>query len=190
MVFIHPLQIVMHALCTYMDSRLPPHPKYPDRKTFTSQHFMQTPEKPSKLNEACTHIVFSRQYQRIPFSSSRRWLLSKFRLSRGNLLCAVPSMRINLLGWMSTSSPVNALISVIKLKNRGGHLTWCVRIRFLLSLELQFLLGSVPCVAWLVVSFCYQQFQYWHVHKVLIINRSFKVIRVQGGHLQLNRVLM
>uniref|UniRef100_A0AAY5EGT5 Transmembrane protein 209 n=1 Tax=Electrophorus electricus TaxID=8005 RepID=A0AAY5EGT5_ELEEL len=35
--------ILMHILCTYLDSRLPPHPKYPDGKTFTSQHFIQTP---------------------------------------------------------------------------------------------------------------------------------------------------
>lgn len=36
----------MHVFCTYLDSRLPPHPKYPDGKTFTSQHFLQTPDKP------------------------------------------------------------------------------------------------------------------------------------------------
>lgn len=39
-------QIIMHVFCTYLDSRLPPHPKYPDGKTFTSQHFIQTPDKP------------------------------------------------------------------------------------------------------------------------------------------------
>lgn len=36
--------------CTYLDSRLPPHPKYPDGKTFTSQHFIQTPDKPGKYS--------------------------------------------------------------------------------------------------------------------------------------------
>uniref|UniRef100_A0A3B3R118 Transmembrane protein 209 n=1 Tax=Paramormyrops kingsleyae TaxID=1676925 RepID=A0A3B3R118_9TELE len=51
------LQIVMHVLCTYLDSRLPPHPKYPDGKTFTSQHFTQTPDKPDTSNEnlLCIH---------------------------------------------------------------------------------------------------------------------------------------
>ncbi|XP_076861030.1 transmembrane protein 209 [Brachyhypopomus gauderio] len=43
--------ILMHILCTYLDSRLPPHPKYPDGKTFTSQHFIQTPHKPDLSNE-------------------------------------------------------------------------------------------------------------------------------------------
>nr|XP_023657418.1 transmembrane protein 209 isoform X1 [Paramormyrops kingsleyae]XP_023657419.1 transmembrane protein 209 isoform X1 [Paramormyrops kingsleyae] len=49
--------IVMHVLCTYLDSRLPPHPKYPDGKTFTSQHFTQTPDKPDTSNEnlLCIH---------------------------------------------------------------------------------------------------------------------------------------
>ncbi|XP_050413984.1 transmembrane protein 209 [Patella vulgata] len=39
--------IVMHALCTYMDSRLPAQPRFPDGKTFTSQYFMKTPDKPN-----------------------------------------------------------------------------------------------------------------------------------------------
>ncbi|XP_027430424.1 transmembrane protein 209 isoform X4 [Zalophus californianus] len=43
--------IIMHVFCTYLDSRLPPHPKYPDGKTFTSQHFVQTPNKPDVTNE-------------------------------------------------------------------------------------------------------------------------------------------
>uniref|UniRef100_A0A8C1A8M3 Transmembrane protein 209 n=1 Tax=Cyprinus carpio carpio TaxID=630221 RepID=A0A8C1A8M3_CYPCA len=49
--------ILMHVLCTYLDSRLPPHPKYPDGKTFTSQHFIQTPDKPDVSNENlfCIH---------------------------------------------------------------------------------------------------------------------------------------
>ncbi|KAE8616776.1 hypothetical protein XENTR_v10008885 [Xenopus tropicalis] len=49
--------IVMHIFCTYLDSRLPPHPKYPDGKTFTSQHFVQTPDKPDTSNENvfCIH---------------------------------------------------------------------------------------------------------------------------------------
>uniref|UniRef100_A0A4W5L9Z6 Transmembrane protein 209 n=1 Tax=Hucho hucho TaxID=62062 RepID=A0A4W5L9Z6_9TELE len=49
--------ILMHVLCTYLDSRLPPHPKYPDGRTFTSQHFTQTPDKPDVTNENlfCVH---------------------------------------------------------------------------------------------------------------------------------------
>ncbi|KAJ3612499.1 hypothetical protein NHX12_020774 [Muraenolepis orangiensis] len=42
--------ILVHVLCTYLDSRLPPHPKYPDGKTFTSQHFSHTPDKPDVTN--------------------------------------------------------------------------------------------------------------------------------------------
>ncbi|KAM4678305.1 transmembrane protein 209 isoform 2-T2 [Discoglossus pictus] len=43
--------IIMHVFCTYLDARLPPHPKYPDGKTFTSQHYVQTPDKPDITNE-------------------------------------------------------------------------------------------------------------------------------------------
>lgn len=38
--------LVMHLFGTYMDSRLPVHPKYPDQRTFTSQYVMKTPNKP------------------------------------------------------------------------------------------------------------------------------------------------
>uniref|UniRef100_A0AAQ5ZGE9 Transmembrane protein 209 n=1 Tax=Amphiprion ocellaris TaxID=80972 RepID=A0AAQ5ZGE9_AMPOC len=49
--------ILMHVFCTYLDSRLPPHPKYPDGKTFTAQHFSHTPDKPdvTKENLFCIH---------------------------------------------------------------------------------------------------------------------------------------
>ncbi|KAM9704722.1 transmembrane protein 209 [Menidia menidia] len=49
--------ILMHVFCTYLDSRLPPHPKYPDGKTFTSQHFSHTPDKPDVTKETlfCIH---------------------------------------------------------------------------------------------------------------------------------------
>ena len=39
--------LAMHMLCTYMDARLPAQPKYPDGKTFTSQYFVKTPDKPN-----------------------------------------------------------------------------------------------------------------------------------------------
>ncbi|KAI0230898.1 transmembrane protein 209 [Lamellibrachia satsuma] len=49
--------LVMHMLCSYMDFRLPPHPLYPDGKTFTCQHFLKTPEKPnlSKKDSLCIY---------------------------------------------------------------------------------------------------------------------------------------
>ncbi|KAH9508145.1 hypothetical protein Btru_054848 [Bulinus truncatus] len=39
--------LVMHLFCCYLDSRLPAQPRYPDGKSFTSQHFVKTPDKPS-----------------------------------------------------------------------------------------------------------------------------------------------
>ncbi|XP_072175558.1 transmembrane protein 209-like [Diadema setosum] len=43
--------LVLHALCTYLDSCLPPHPKHPDGKTFTDQYFKKTPDKPDLKRE-------------------------------------------------------------------------------------------------------------------------------------------
>ncbi|XP_053281888.1 transmembrane protein 209 isoform X2 [Pleuronectes platessa] len=43
--------ILMHMFCTYLDHRLPPNPKYPDGKTFTSQHFSHYQDKPDGTKE-------------------------------------------------------------------------------------------------------------------------------------------
>lgn len=40
------MQMVMHMMCTYLDFQLPSDPKYCDGKTFASQYFMKTPDKP------------------------------------------------------------------------------------------------------------------------------------------------
>ncbi|XP_046372226.2 transmembrane protein 209-like [Haliotis rufescens] len=40
--------LLMHLLCTYLDSLLPTQPRYPDGKTFTSQHFVKTPDQPDQ----------------------------------------------------------------------------------------------------------------------------------------------
>lgn len=51
----------MHVFCTYLDSRLPPHPKYPDGKTFTAQHFSHTQDKPGEYQQEvarCRVAVF------------------------------------------------------------------------------------------------------------------------------------
>ena len=47
----------MHVFCTYLDSRLPPHPKYPDGKTFTAQHFSHTPDKPGRHTHIHTYTL-------------------------------------------------------------------------------------------------------------------------------------
>uniref|UniRef100_L7M7R6 Putative cytochrome n=1 Tax=Rhipicephalus pulchellus TaxID=72859 RepID=L7M7R6_RHIPC len=44
--------IVLHLLCTYLNSRLPPDPRFPDGKTFTSQFFYKAPNKPSADKDA------------------------------------------------------------------------------------------------------------------------------------------
>eukprot|EP00106_Octopus_bimaculoides_P004150 XP_014771592.1 PREDICTED: transmembrane protein 209-like [Octopus bimaculoides] len=48
--------LVMHLFCTYMDSRLPVHPKFPDQRTFSSQYFMKTPNKPDLTKKSNFYI--------------------------------------------------------------------------------------------------------------------------------------
>uniref|UniRef100_H2ZHC3 Transmembrane protein 209 n=1 Tax=Ciona savignyi TaxID=51511 RepID=H2ZHC3_CIOSA len=43
-------ELIMHVFCSYLDWHLPAHPRYPDGKTFTSQYFVRTPDKPKLQN--------------------------------------------------------------------------------------------------------------------------------------------
>ncbi|KAG7268776.1 hypothetical protein CRUP_034260 [Coryphaenoides rupestris] len=61
--------ILIHVFCTYLDSRLPPHPKYPDGKTFTSQHFSHTPDKPgehSSVNPPHYQLIYQGHVYSLP----------------------------------------------------------------------------------------------------------------------------
>ncbi|NXK42265.1 TM209 protein, partial [Piprites chloris] len=51
--------ILMHVFPPPLDSRLPPHPKYPDGPPPTSQHFIQSPDKPDTSNENAPPIYQS-----------------------------------------------------------------------------------------------------------------------------------
>ena len=48
----------MHVFCTYMDSRLPADPRFPDGRIFTGLHFLKTPDKPgNKYNIHCFDFI-------------------------------------------------------------------------------------------------------------------------------------
>nr|XP_002132029.1 transmembrane protein 209 isoform X2 [Ciona intestinalis] len=53
-------ELVMHMFCSYLDWHLPAHPRYPDGKTFTSQYFVRTPDKP-KLQNLTEHKMLLHQ---------------------------------------------------------------------------------------------------------------------------------
>ncbi|XP_073229325.1 transmembrane protein 209-like [Porites lutea] len=49
-------QLLLHMFCTYMDSRLPADPSFPDGRTFTGLHFLKTPDKPSaRKSDLCIY---------------------------------------------------------------------------------------------------------------------------------------
>jgi hypothetical protein len=43
-------QILLHFICTYLDSQLPPSPQFPDGKTFSSQYLLKAPDPPCTLS--------------------------------------------------------------------------------------------------------------------------------------------
>lgn len=48
-------QILMHLLCTYLDNCMPPNPRFPDGRPFSSQYFLRAPDKPGKNCCACSY---------------------------------------------------------------------------------------------------------------------------------------
>jgi len=48
--------LLLHMFCTYMDSRLPADPTFPDGRTFTGRHFLKTPDKPDvRKSDLCIY---------------------------------------------------------------------------------------------------------------------------------------
>lgn len=49
-------QIVMHLLCTYLDSHIPPNPRFPGGRSFSDQYFLKAPDKPAaKKSDFCIY---------------------------------------------------------------------------------------------------------------------------------------
>lgn len=49
-------QLLLHMFCTYMDSRLPADPTFPDGRMFTGLHFLKTPDKPNaRKSDLCVY---------------------------------------------------------------------------------------------------------------------------------------
>uniref|UniRef100_A0A224YKK6 Cytochrome n=1 Tax=Rhipicephalus zambeziensis TaxID=60191 RepID=A0A224YKK6_9ACAR len=92
--------IVLHLLCTYLNSRLPPDPRFPDGKTFTSQFFHKAPNKPS----ADKDVLCIYQTSMLP---------PHYRVIVGEDTCDLPKGRNNLF------YAILLFLHCIKTKHRG-----------------------------------------------------------------------
>jgi len=109
--------IVMHLLCTYMDSRLPPHPKYPDGKTFSSQHFLRSPDKPDLKREE-NLILYQSKVNPPHFKviiGDDTWDLEK---GRSNMFHAI------LLFFHHVNSKENGMLGRVNLGLSGVNILW------------------------------------------------------------------
>ncbi len=75
--------MVMHMLCTYLDFQLPSDPKYCDGKTFASQYFMKTPDKPgTNLTDlSAIENICWQKYQRMNFGKAYSFICIFFKKS-------------------------------------------------------------------------------------------------------------
>lgn len=110
--------VVLHVLCTYLDSRLPPDPRFPDGKTFTSQYFRKTPDKPPLGKDAlCIHqSVLCPPHYRVVVGEDI-WDLPK---GRNNLFYAI------LLFLHCIKTKHSGMLGRISLGLSGVNLLWVV----------------------------------------------------------------
>lgn len=112
--------VIMHIVCCYMDSRLPPDPHYPDGKTFTSQYFKKTPDKPVISKESlCIYQsgIMPPHYQVI--IGEDVWDLPK---GRNNLFCAI------LLFLRHIKTKHCGMLGRVNLGPSGVNILWTVEM--------------------------------------------------------------
>lgn len=110
--------IVLHMFCTYLDSRLPPDPRFPDGKTFTSQFFSKAPDKPHTGKDTlCIHqsSLFPPHYKVVVGEAV--WDLPK---GRNNLFYAL------LLFLHHIKTKHGGMLGRISLGLSGVNLLWVV----------------------------------------------------------------
>ncbi|XP_030842845.1 transmembrane protein 209-like [Strongylocentrotus purpuratus] len=110
--------LVLHALCTYLDSCLPPHPKHPDGKIFTDQYFMKTPDKPDlkRENLLLFHSKINPPHYKVILGDDT-WDLPK---GRNNMFQAI------LLFLRHIKTKENGMLGRVNLGLSGVNILWVI----------------------------------------------------------------
>ncbi|XP_002730812.1 transmembrane protein 209-like [Saccoglossus kowalevskii] len=109
--------ILQHLLCTYLDSQLPPHPKYPDGKTFTNQYFMKTPDKPD-LKKKDNILIFQSKINPPHYKviiGDDTWDVPK---GRSNMFQAI------LLFFHHIKTKEHGMLGRVNLSSSGVNILW------------------------------------------------------------------
>lgn len=109
--------LVMHLFCTYMDSRLPAQPKYPDGKTFTSQHFIKTPDKPN-LDKEDTVCIYQSSISPPHFQVVIGKTVHQIPKGRNNMFQAL------LLFLHHIDTKEHGMLGRVNLGMSGVNITW------------------------------------------------------------------
>nr|XP_022296635.1 transmembrane protein 209-like [Crassostrea virginica]XP_022296636.1 transmembrane protein 209-like [Crassostrea virginica] len=112
--------LVMHLFCSYMDSRLPAQPKYPDGKTFTSQHFIKTPDKPN-LDKEDTVCIYQSAINPPHFQVVIGKTVHKLPKGRNNMFQAM------LLFLHHIDTKEHGMLGRVNLGMSGINITWIFR---------------------------------------------------------------
>ncbi|XP_064604639.1 transmembrane protein 209-like [Liolophura sinensis] len=109
--------LIAHLFCTYLDSLLPADPKYLDGKTFTSQYFLKTPDKPN-LKKADNLLLYQAKINPPHFNvviGEETWTLPK---GRNNLFYAI------LLFLYHIKTKEHGMLGRINLGLSGVNVLW------------------------------------------------------------------
>lgn len=109
--------LVVHLFCTYMDSRLPTQPKYPDGKTFTSQHFIKTPDKPN-LDKEDTVCIYQSSINPPHFQVVIGKTVHQIPKGRNNMFQAL------LLFLHHIDTKEHGMLGRVNLGMSGVNITW------------------------------------------------------------------
>lgn len=110
--------LVMHMLCCYLDSRLPAEIKYPDGKTFTSQYFLKTPEKPNFKDKKYNLLIYQSSINPPHFQVVVKNNIYNLPKGRNNLFHAI------LFFLYHVKKDENGMLGRVNLGMSGVNILW------------------------------------------------------------------
>lgn len=112
-------QMVMHVLCTYLDSHMP-NPRFPDGRTFSLQYFIKHPDKPD-LKKTDVHMcIYQASIDPPHFKILTKEGTIEVPKGRNNLFHAI----VVFLHYIKTHE--NSMLGQINLELCGVNILWIV----------------------------------------------------------------
>ena len=122
-------ELIMYLFCVFMDLHLPNDPRFPDGKSFSSQYFVKTPDKPKMAKIDDKMVVYQNQLHPPNYRLVTKVVAYDVPPGRHNMLCALllflhhlKTKKHSMLGQVNLGlSGINVLYVVEPMENQSEN---------------------------------------------------------------------